>query len=444
MTIFFVIIILIVFSFLFYMFQKTGERKKLAMALNFYRDSKYEEALKLFNEIRVKEKGNKLLDWYVGLCYEGLRNFDLALAEYNKVALSTKFPPPLQEVTVHEKIALLNLSIGNTKKAYQEFLIVTSIAPDNFLAYYYLGIISRDKGELKKGVEFLEKAVNIKADFPQALVELGKLHYQLNHFDRAKIVLVEAISQDPNLAEAHFYYALMLEHDKSYERSAEEFHYAMREERLKFESYSHLGSIYMAMGNKDTAFDFFEKALQMGTPDEKILLETKYRYAGYLVQTGDLNKALKLWKEIQAVQPRYMDVDHKVRIYEDISRSENLTRFITCRKRDFLNTGRELCELLSIKVDRHTSLKEDFVEFKGSSRVGRDEISCLVHLVKWTTPVGEIPVRELLERMVEEGASKGIFITPSNFTEKAHDLAKTRPLELIQREKLEKLLASVY
>jgi len=444
MTIFFVILILIIFSFIAYIIQRKGERKKLERAQNLYKEGKYEEALKLFNTIRKREIGNRLLDWYVGMCHEALKNYELALAEYNKVALSTKFPPPLQEVIVHEKIAILNFSIGNIKKAYHEFLIITSLSPDNARAYYYLGIISRDKGELQKGVEFLEKAASTKKDFPQALLEAGKLHYQLNHTDEAKRSLVEAISQDPNLTEAHFYYALILEKERSYEKSAEEFYYAMRDERLKFESYVHLGLIYMEMGNKDTGFDFFEKALQTGTPDEKALLYAKYRYAGCLVQSGNLNRAMKLWKEIYAVQPQYMDVEQQIRVYEEISKSENLTRFITSVERDFLNIGTKVCSLLDIKVDRQISLKDDFIEFKGSTRIGRDEISCLVHVVKWTNPVGEIPVRELLERMVDEGASKGIFITPSNFTEKAQDLAKIRPLELVQREMLEKLLARIY
>lgn len=64
--------------------------------------------------------------------------------------------------------------------------------------------------------------------------------------------------------------------------------------------------------------------------------------------------------------------------------------------------------------------------------------------MRWTNPVGEIPVRELLDRMAEEGATKGIFITSSRFSEKAQDLSKIRPLLLVEREQLETMLSKVY
>ena len=49
-----------------------------------------------------------------------------------------------------------------------------------------------------------------------------------------------------------------------------------------------------------------------------------------------------------------------------------------------------------------------------------------------------------MDRMAEEGATKGIFVTSARFLEKAQDLSKIRPLTLIDREELEKLLARVY
>ena len=87
---------------------------------------------------------------------------------------------------------------------------------------------------------------------------------------------------------------------------------------------------------------------------------------------------------------------------------------------------------------------EDFVEFTGGMRQGREDVTVIVHFARWTSQVGEIPVRDLLERMTEENAAKGYFITTSLFSAKAMKHAKVRPINLIDRHKLEEMLMKVY
>jgi len=443
MVILFILFVIFI-ALLGFFLQTSKTNKKLEKANNLYKSEKYKEALELFQELYSKQSGNKLYNWYIGQCYEKLKNYELALVEYNKASLSTKFIPPLNEAEVHKRIALANLELGNVNRAYREFQIVTTLNPQNPDAYFYLGVMAKNKGELQKGVEFFEKAFQYKKDYPEAYFEHGKLNYLLMHTDKAKKSLLEAINQDPDLYEAHYYYGIILEKDKVYQKSIDEFLLALRDDRFKFDSYVHLGSIYMALSDKDSAFDIFEKALAVGTVNKESLLDAKYKYADYLVQERDLNRALKLWQEIYSQDDRYKDVESKIQIYGDISKSENLTRFFTSLKQDFIKTGYTLCKLLRVKVENYNFQKNDLLEFIGTSRLGRDDIICVMHMVRWTSLVGEIPVRELIDSVVERGASKGIFVTATYFSEKAHNLSKIRPLELIEREKLEQLLSKVY
>lgn len=408
------------------------------------RNNKYDDALKLFLELAVKDSRNKLYNWYMGQCYENLKDYPLALAEYNTALLSTVFEPPLHEIDIHERVAFLNLELGNKEKAEQEYRIITSLNPKHANAYYQLGTIAKKNDELQKAIEYFEKAIQSRDEFPEALLELGKLSYTLNYYEKARKALMSALSQNSSLVEAHFYYGLILEKERSFQKAIEEFQKAVMDERFKFESSLHLGYIHLELSENRKAFDYIEKAISFGTTDMKSLAEAMYKYGNYLVQSGDLNRALEIWKELNVIQPHYKDVESKLEIYEDISRSDNLARFITSLKQDFIDTGKALCALLHIEVKDFSADKDNFLELIGSFRVGREEVPCIVHLARWITLVGELPVRELLERMVEEGASKGIFITSSHFTERAENLSKIRPLELIEKEKLEKLLNKVY
>jgi hypothetical protein len=170
----------------------------------------------------------------------------------------------------------------------------------------------------------------------------------------------------------------------------------------------------------------------------------KYDYANYLVGGGELNRALTLWKEVHAAAPDYKDTAEKIEIYGEVGRSEHLTRLMTSPKKDFLAAGLSLCRQLRIQVEKHKFGKENFVELIGGMRQGREDAAVVVHFARWTSQVGEIPVRELLERMTEENATKGYFITTSLFSAKALKHAKVRPINLIDRQKLEEMLTKIY
>ena len=116
------VVILVIFLGLIFIFigiflKSSKSEKKYDQAIEFFDEEKYKEALELFQELLAKESTNKLYNWYIGQCYENLQNYELAIVEYNKVALSTKFPAPINETEIHEKLAMMNLKIGNIKKA---------------------------------------------------------------------------------------------------------------------------------------------------------------------------------------------------------------------------------------------------------------------------------------------------------------------------------------
>jgi tetratricopeptide (TPR) repeat protein len=240
-------------------------RNKLEKGLKLLEDGDCERALAIFDELSKKNPAKRSYNWYRGLCHEKLGNFEMALVEFNNAALSTTFRPPLNEVEIHRKLAHIHLNLGNDRKAESEFFFLTTIdsagKDDRAESYYYLGIIARNRDELQKGVEHFTRTVQLKPQLPRAYLELGKLNLQLTQFDAARKALMKAVSNDPDLVEAHYYYGILLERDRSFKKAIEEFEIAMQDERYKFSSFFHLGLIYIELFDRDMAFDFFVKAL---------------------------------------------------------------------------------------------------------------------------------------------------------------------------------------
>ena len=442
-TIFIIIFIGVSLVLLFIVLNAYG-KKKLERALDYMKNGKYEDAIVILKDLYSKNPGTKLYNWYIAQCYENLGDLEMAIVEYQKVALSTELPPPLSIVKVHEKLGLLNVKLGNLAKAKSEFSTVLSINQTDAMAHYFLGDIYYRENEYQKAIQHLEKAIQYNDSIVDAYLKLGKLNYHLNHNEKAKRYFLQALRRDSSLAEAHFYYALLLEKDRVYDRSIEEFMDALKEDLYNFDCYYHLGNIYRDMGDVSKAMENYEKAIEVGSDDVEKYLEAKYVYADFLVHQGNLERALSLWREIHNVHPSYKDVDHKLKVYEEISKSDNLTKFITSTKDEFLNIGKKILDVLNISVEKYTMLKDDLLEFVGRVWIGKEEISVVTHIAKWTILVGELPIRELLEKMTDEGASRAIFITSSDFTEKAYDLSRIRPLELIPRNGLKKILERVF
>ncbi len=444
MIAFFIVPLLIVLFLLVITVLRFFNKKQFERAIELINKGDYEAAIHALREIQKKSPENRVLNWYLGVCYEKLGKLDLALSEYNKVASGLRFDPPLNEETVHERIAILSFKLGNITRALKEFQIVSQINEKNADSLYYQGLIYKKKGELRKSQEVLEKAIAIRDDFYQAKLELGIVNYELKHFDAARRILSDVIKKQPDNFDAHYYYALSLEETRMYDRAIEEFGIASQAVNFRFQCYVHIANIYLSIGKREEAHQYFDRAIQTGRGEPLAILDVKYRYANSLITTGEIEKALKLWKEIKEVMPGYLDVDQKISIYSEIIRSDALTKFMVTNKMDFLELGKKISRAIGVEVERNTVLKDDFLEFVGGYKIGNDEIPCIVNIVKWTNPVGDIPVRELLERMSEEGVSKGIFVSPSSFTEKAEELSRIRPIDLISRKELEGILKRIF
>jgi tetratricopeptide (TPR) repeat protein len=444
MIVFAVILFVIIALLVSVLYSSAMKKNRLERALTLLKEGEYGRALKNFEEMAERNPTDVLYHYYMGICCENLEQFDRALVEFNKVALSTNFEPPIEESDVHFRIARLHLTLGNEKRADQELQIVIQLDPTKAEAYYHLGVIARDREELQRGLDYFNSAIIHDREFARAYLEMGKISFRLTHHEKARKALMNALSIQPELWEAHYYYGLLMERDRSFTKAIEEFLLGMKDARHAFSACSHLAAVHVELGEMEKAFEFYEKALKQSTTEEQDMLDLMYRYGNNLVETGELDRALSLWADIQKIQPGYKDVDNKLQMYGQISKSDSLTRLITASKRDFLETGRSLCGKLHVKVESYTFGKDNFIEFLGNIRMGVGERSCIVHLARWTVQVGEIPIRELLERMAEENAAKGYFITTSSYTDKAMNLANIRPIELIDRERLEQMLMQVY
>ena len=103
--------------------------------------------------------------------------------------------------------------------------------------------------------------------------------------------------------------------------------------------------------------------------------------------------------------------------------------------------------LLGLKVDQEVSADTDtreYAAYEPDRRPMRDGSGlCVVRVIRSTNPVGYKDARSLYDMMRKMNATRSICITASKFTKNAVEFSQIRPVDLIDKEELTKLLQKI-
>ncbi len=98
--------------------------------------------------------------------------------------------------------AFSNHKAGNLQQAELLYKEVLAADPDNVDANHLYGLLSRQSGKSEIAVTYIEKALSITPNFPEALTNLGNAYQDLDQFEKAIDCYKKALSLNPNHASA--------------------------------------------------------------------------------------------------------------------------------------------------------------------------------------------------------------------------------------------------
>jgi len=88
------------------------------------------------------------------------------------------------------------------EKAKHIFERITKLSPNNYRAFYNLGIACFNVDQLDKAIIFLEKALKIKPDYKYCLYNLGLVYEDMEKYEVALKFYEQALEIDPNFSYA--------------------------------------------------------------------------------------------------------------------------------------------------------------------------------------------------------------------------------------------------
>ena len=195
-------------------------------------------------------------------------------------------------------------------------------------------------------------------------------------------------------------------------------------------------------------FEFTRASKSALDPRSVESLNSSYLLASCYEKKRDLERAIDEWRKIEAINPKFRDVKAKLQEYKDVKTNDHMKDYLTFGKEDFLRLAKAVTEQhfnSSVQAARDTKNGcSIFGVEKGTEKwLNARKKPQLFLFLRDTEVIKEDYLRNVHEGMKKQNMFKAFVITSSSFSKEALEFAANRPLELIDSQKLEKLLEKV-
>jgi arylsulfatase A-like enzyme/Flp pilus assembly protein TadD len=156
--------------------------------VNFLIDnSQYEDVIEIIKGMNLRQSDYDPELWnYLGIAYANKRDFEMAIAAYEKaLSIENNYPVALNNLgTVYLSLFLETKDPEVFQKSLESFKKAIELNPDYAAAYNGLGGAYRQAGNLNGAIYCWEEALKLKPDFDHALYNLGAAY--LDKGDKAR------------------------------------------------------------------------------------------------------------------------------------------------------------------------------------------------------------------------------------------------------------------
>ncbi|WP_191017016.1 tetratricopeptide repeat protein [Treponema zioleckii] len=431
----------------FFLVKSMLQPKKLDSISKLIKQQKFSAAQKVAKSMIAKNPRDYLAHYYLGKAYLADKKNELALMEYKLVNQNAIFGGEIPETEFRKQLSQLYLKFNQSEDALKEFLLLTKLDPGNAENYYMCGKIYEQKNRAEQALGFFQKAIKYNRKHVKAHAAMGLLLFRSKQFTEAKKEIDLAISLSPETFSSYYYLGKILKESKDYSGAVKAFEKALRDPEFKQRAYLERGSCYMMANSVDNAMAEFEKAIA-ASKDERSqeTLYARYFLAACYEKNRNIDKAIEQWQSIYQHNHSFRDVGAKLSEYKDLQSNDSLKEFLTCSSAEFA----ELCKkaaldgmsMVAQKIDQKKwGVQMIAVEQKKDDWMNVRKQLYLINFYRDAEPIEDSEIRRVLDMAKSQNCSKTYLCSSAGFTSSASGFAENRPIELIGKEKLERILA---
>ncbi len=438
----------VIISLLLIIIKNFVSPKKIDAIPRLIKQGKTQNAIKIAKQILAKDPKNYIAHYYLGKAYIKENRTELAVIEYKNVNDNALFGEGINELAFRSEYSQLLLKYNQQNEALKNFLLLTKLDPTNAENFYQVGRIYEQQNRYDLALGFMQKCAMIDKKHAKAHAEIGLMLYRTKQFNEAKKEIDIALKLSPDTYSSYYYLGKILKDAKDLQGAIKAFEKAQRDPDVKQKAIIEHGSCYMLAGRNDNALVDFQRAIELDKDNShQETLYARYFLASCYEKSRKIDKAIEQWEAIYKRNKGFRDVSAKLSEYKDLQANDYLKDYLTCSNDEFMI----ICKNTVEKALKHQVATCEAKKW-GCQITGTDKATegwrnmrkqiCMFRFFREPDPIEDDMVRETLDTAKAANCQKAYMFSSSGYSNGAKHTAEGRPVELVDKIKLETVLAN--
>ena len=344
------------------------------------------------------------------------------------------------------RMGIAAFCLDKNDDAISSLMLCIKKDPNNFDCNMFLGKALMKANTFDKAVFCFKKAKVLQPENNEVNALLGNALFKSQKYRDCLPFLKRVLDENPGDKEVLFNMAVAMTECGMGDKALKVFMHLRPDPNFGAQACLEAGKMHERVKDYNNALKDYEISLKLPDVPDAIMLQIKYRLANTCIAMNDISKALTYLRQIQATRPQYKDVDTLISRYSELNQNKNLQTYLLAGTSDFV----ALCRKFISAYYKDAFVKVEDVQVAAESV----EIICDVENPKWEAKlmfrfyrtqnvIGDINVRDFHGKLRDAKCDNGVCITMGTFSESAHKYTDGRPIDLIEKDELVKILKKI-
>jgi len=416
--------------------------KRADQFAGFLQRGKTQIVIKAAKAILEKEPKNADVRYFLGKAYLLEKKDDLAFTELKSLSQSGAMGEFIPEEDFRKDLAQLFVKHKQAEEALKEYVLLIKKRPECAEYYYWAGKLFTERNRMDMAQNYLRKAAELAPRDAKIQSELGVMLYKNKNAVEAKDALERSLKLQSDNAQAYFFLGKIQKDAKDYPGATSALEKAARDPSFRLRAMLERGTCYMSLNAYDKAANDLERAVKaISEEGAQESLFARYFLSLCYEKNREMEKAFEQWDKIHNIKKGFKDVDAKLSQYQDLRNDDLIKDFLSAGNQEFIEIGRKIvASSLALTVKTAVPIPPDGLELVAIEEAATHKPPRLIRIYRSPNAVDDGKVRSILDESKAKNMGRAVLMASSGFSRPALEYAESRPIELVDKDKLQGLL----
>ena len=382
----------------------------------------------------------------IGDIYYSEKNWERVWSVYKTLYDISTAHPEIDMIKTTLRMGAAAFSLDKTEDAVSALMLCIKKDPNNFDCNYFLGKTLMKTNSFEKAVYCFKKCKVLQPENNEINMLLGTALFKAQKYRDSLPFLKRVLDENPGNKEVLFDMAIAMTECGMGDKALKVFMHLRPDPDFGPQACLEAGKMHERVKDYAAAIKDYEISMRLPSVPDQIMLQIKYRLANTCIAMNDISKALIYLRQIQAAKQGYKDVDALVARYAELNQNKNLQTYLMSGTSDFVALCRKFISTYYkdafVKVE-DVQVASESVEIVCEVETSRWEAKQMFRFYRTQNVIGDINIRDFHSKLRDTKCDNGVCISIGGFSDSAHKYIDGRPVDLIEKDELVKILKRI-